>query len=132
MTAIVIYGDIAEGHTFVGPFENAELAAEYLAKDGGEGQIVTLHPPADEFAVANLPDEEVRHVENYEPEAHQQRTLDSFSYNGTTFVAEEGAEACKGCVFDRQIKSGLYCLDAPRCCSDRRSDEKNIIWKVKA
>lgn len=132
MTTIVIYGDLAEGHTFVGPFENAELAAEYLAKDGGEGQIVTLHPPADEFATANLPDEEVRHLDDYDPEQHQHKTLDSFSYNGTTFVAEESVEACKGCVLDRQNKSGLYCLDAPRCCGDHRNDGKNIICKVKA
>lgn len=132
MTTIVIYGDLAEGHTFVGPFENAELAAEYLAKDGGEGQIVTLHPPADKSATDNLPDEEVRHLDDYDPEQHQHKTLDSFSYNGTTFVAEEGAEACKACALGRQNKSGLYCSTAPQCASDRRHDGKNIIWKMKA
>jgi len=52
MSHVIAYGNLCDGFTFVGPFENARIALDYAQSDGTQGidwHLFALTPPDAEF-----------------------------------------------------------------------------------
>ena len=45
ITYLIVYGDILDGFTFVGPFETFEAAANYAERNQGQWTVVSLQAP---------------------------------------------------------------------------------------
>jgi len=44
-TYLIVYGNLVDGFTFVGPFESIEAASSYAERDQGQWSIVPVYAP---------------------------------------------------------------------------------------